>query len=107
MMDMDLESLSLHELKSLQAKVKKAIDTFESRRKKEALTDLEGRARELGFSSLSELVGLPTQSRKPATPKYANPADPTDTWSGRGRKPRWFQEALDRGEAAESLAIQA
>ncbi|HRM75876.1 MAG TPA: H-NS histone family protein, partial [Paracoccus sp. (in: a-proteobacteria)] len=37
--------------------------------------------------------------------KYANPADPEQTWTGRGRKPRWVQEALGAGQKLESLEI--
>ncbi|MGB0968389.1 MAG: H-NS family nucleoid-associated regulatory protein, partial [Halocynthiibacter sp.] len=30
-------------------------------------------------------------------PRYANPADQEQTWTGKGRKPNWFTEALSRG----------
>lgn len=104
-MSIDLEPLSLKELKSLHARVSKAIADFDGRRKQTALTELEERARELGFS-LSELMGVPaTRRRSAATPKYANPADASDTWSGRGRKPRWFEQALKDGASAESMSI--
>jgi len=39
-------------------------------------------------------------------PKYRNPEDPSKTWSGRGKRPVWFNEALKkRGVTAESLLI--
>lgn len=38
-------------------------------------------------------------------PKYRNPENPTETWSGRGAKPAWVEEALARGETLECLAI--
>lgn len=39
-------------------------------------------------------------------PKYRNPSNASETWSGRGRKPVWFAEALKkRGVTAESLLI--
>jgi len=39
-------------------------------------------------------------------PKYRNPADPSQTWTGFGKKPMWFQQALKRsGATAESLLI--
>ncbi|MDZ7574967.1 MAG: H-NS histone family protein, partial [Pseudotabrizicola sp.] len=84
-MDMDLNALSLKELKDLQSQVAKAISGFEDRRKKEALIELEEKARAMGFS-LAELTGIaPVRKRTPAAAKYANPTDPSDTWSGRGR----------------------
>lgn len=104
-MEIDLATLSLKELKSLQAQITKAIENYDDRRKRTALTELEERARELGFS-LAELTGTTNlRKRSPATPKYANPANADDTWSGRGRKPRWFSDALKAGSSAESMAL--
>ncbi|WP_050527096.1 H-NS histone family protein [Pseudorhodobacter aquimaris] len=104
-MDIDLNNLSLKELRDLQAQVAKAITTFETRKKKDALNELEERARTLGFS-LAELTGAPTpRKRTPAEPKYANPDNPSETWSGRGRKPRWFKAALVAGKTPDDIAI--
>lgn len=102
---MDLENLALAELKELRGRVDRAISSFEERKKKEAAKQLEEKARELGYS-LSELVGLTAEKkRKPVAPKYANPADATQTWSGRGRKPLWVQAALDAGKSLDDLKI--
>jgi DNA-binding protein H-NS len=104
-MSIDLNSYSLKDLKDLQLKVAKAIATFEDRRKKEALAALEETARDMGFS-LSELTGATVgRKRSPAVAKYANPADASDTWSGRGRKPRWFAAALKAGKRPDDMAI--
>lgn len=104
-MSVDLNILSLKELKELQSQVAKAIAGFEDRKKKEALAELEEKARALGFS-LAELTGIAvTRKRAPATAKYANPANASDTWSGRGRKPRWFDAALKSGKKPDDMAI--
>lgn len=104
-MEIDLNALSLRELKDLQNRVSRAISSFEDRKKKEALAELEEKARQMGFS-LAELTGAATlRKRTPAVAKYANPANPSDTWSGRGRQPRWFAAALAAGKTPESLAI--
>lgn len=104
-MNVDLNSLSLKDLKELQSQVAKAIAGFEDRRKREAIAELEEIARAKGFS-LAELTGAtPTRKRSPSVARYANPANKADTWSGRGRKPRWFIEALSRGMQPENMAI--
>lgn len=104
-MDVNLHALSLKELKDLHSQVTKAIATFEDRKKKEALSELEEKARAMGFT-LAELTGTSvSRKRAPATAKYANPANSSDTWSGRGRKPRWFEAALNAGKSPEDLAI--
>jgi DNA-binding protein H-NS len=38
-------------------------------------------------------------------PKYRNPANPTQTWSGRGKRPHWFNDALKAGKKEKDLAI--
>ncbi len=104
-MSINLNDMSLKELRELQSQVTKAIGSFEDRRKKDAIAALDERARELGFS-LAELTGAPTvRKRAPATAKFANPANHSDTWSGRGRKPRWFAAAMAAGKSPADLAI--
>lgn len=105
-MDLNVNSLSLKELRDIQSQVTKAIASFEDRKKREALAELEEKAKTLGYS-LAELTGAPalTRKRSPAVPKYANPADASDTWSGRGRKPRWYDAAMKSGVKPEDMAI--
>ena len=38
-------------------------------------------------------------------PKYRNPADPLQTWAGRGKRPRWFADALAAGKNEKDLLI--
>lgn len=104
-MSIDINNLSLKELKDLQSQVAKAIGSFEDRKKKEALAEIEEIARAKGFS-LAELTGATvTRKRAPAVAKYANPDDSSDTWSGRGRKPRWFVAALAAGKNPEEMSL--
>jgi DNA-binding protein H-NS len=102
---LDVNTLSLKELKDLQSQVAKAISGYEDRRKREALAELEEKAKAMGFS-LAELTGVTAgRKRSPSVAKYANPANASDTWSGRGRKPRWFSEALSKGKKPDDMAI--
>lgn len=104
-MTIDLDTMTLSDLKALRGKVDRAIATYEDRKKKEALAELEETARRMGYS-LADLTGIAgARKRKPAAAKYANPADATDTWTGRGRKPRWVVAALAEGKALDDLAI--
>ena len=105
MTDIALHDLSLKELKQLQKEVEKAIASYEDRQKSEARAKLEEQARAMGFT-LAELVGVEVKkTRAPSQAKYAHPENPELTWSGRGRKPQWFNEAIASGKTAESLAI--
>jgi DNA-binding protein H-NS len=103
----DLDAMSLDALKALQKQLAKAIDCFEDRKKREAMAELEAKARDLGFS-LDQLLGLSTKDKRiraKAGPKYAHPENPEMTWSGRGRKPSWFEEALASGKTAEGMLV--
>lgn len=105
MADITFNDLSLKELKQLEKDVGKAIANFEDRQKSEARAKLEEQARAMGFS-LAELVGLEVKKqRAPAVAKYQHPENSELTWSGRGRKPKWFIEALANGTSPDSLAI--
>ena len=103
---MDLEKLSLDELKELQNEVAVAIFNFEKKRKAETLAELEALAHAKGFS-LKELLNNSNgkSTKKSVAPKYADPANPENTWTGRGRKPKWFVTALESGCTAEDFAI--
>ena len=37
------------------------------------------------------------------SPRYRNPANPAETWSGRGEQPGWFKQALASGRRPENL----
>jgi DNA-binding protein H-NS len=38
-------------------------------------------------------------------PKYRNPDEPSETWSGRGKQPRWLATALKTGHTIEEFVI--
>jgi len=38
--------------------------------------------------------------------KYRNPANPKETWAGRGMKPRWLVAAEKAGKKLESFAVK-
>lgn len=103
--DNELASLSLAELRALHNRVGRAIDNYEAERLRRARVELDQKARELGFT-LDEVVSAKAvRSRTAGKAKYANPADRSQTWSGRGRQPRWFAEALASGRSKQSMEV--
>ena len=53
------------------------------------------------------------QTRKPERrpyptvfPKFFNPEDPTQTWAGRGKQPRWLASQLREGRRVDDFKIQ-
>lgn len=105
MADYDLEALTLKELKQMQKDIAKAISLNEDRQLSEARAKVEAVARETGYS-LAELFGADTKAaRAPAAAKYRHPENPALTWSGRGRKPGWFVDALAAGKSVDDLSV--
>ncbi len=101
-----IEKMSLDELQAYQKEVEAAIKGYEKKRKADALAAVRATAKEHGFT-LEELLGgkAPAKSGAKGVAKYANPADPSQTWTGRGRQPNWVKEALAAGKSLESMAI--
>ncbi|MEO7324098.1 MAG: H-NS histone family protein [Dokdonella sp.] len=50
--------------------------------------------------------GAKTKVKAKVAPKYRNPADKDQTWSGRGRQPLWFAAAIKAGKTERALLIK-
>lgn len=104
-----LENMDLDGMKELRKKLDRAIASYETRKRQDALSAVERVAREHGFK-LGDLLEERKSGRKstgdktigPA--KYVNPDDPEQTWSGRGRRPHWVSNALESGRTLDELA---
>lgn len=114
-MQIELKSMSRKELEKHLKDVKKALQSAQARDRREATKAAERAAAEFGFSldDLSEKKVAPakikkTKAKKPKTaskPQFANPADGSQTWTGKGRQPNWYREAVANGTPADSLRI--
>jgi DNA-binding protein H-NS len=91
---------------------RRAIDA-----KKAALKQLSSVAKDFGFS-LNDLLGgeAPRRGRPPVVtqdtkreklpPKYRNPANAMQTWSGHGKRPTWAREHIESGGDLADLLIK-
>ena len=96
--------MSRKELEILRKDIDKALENLAKRERTDALAAAEKAAREFGFS-LSELTGGKAVAKPAAAAKYANPADASQTWSGRGRQPQWYKDAIAGGASPESMEV--
>lgn len=101
---MNLDKMSRDELRDLQRNVNAALKNYDDRQKKDAHSKLEAMAKEMGFV-LSDFSGGKKSKASGGVPKYVHPENPAMTWSGRGRQPQWFKDALASGKAESDLAI--
>ena len=105
MTNIDLNELTISELKQLERDVARAIATYELRRVAEAKAEVEELAKKLGFK-LAELVEGPSVKKaSSAAAKYRNPENPEQSWSGHGRQPNWLKEALAAGKSLADFRI--
>ncbi|WP_390910942.1 H-NS family nucleoid-associated regulatory protein [Pseudosulfitobacter sp. SM2401] len=112
-MKFDLKSLTRKELEKLAADVKKALLTAKARDRREAMKAAEKAAAEFGFSlndlakdKAPSVAAKPKKKKsKPAVARFANPEDPAQTWTGKGRQPFWFKNAVEAGTSPDDLAI--
>lgn len=58
-------------------------------------------------SADKQLKDAPRERRKypRVLPKYRNPSEPSETWSGRGKQPRWLTAALKTGHTMEEFVV--
>jgi DNA-binding protein H-NS len=109
----DLESLSLPELRNLEVQIKaeirrrgshtqRAIKQVQKIAEKSGLTVSELLAALNGGAAIPELSS--GFSRSGGVIKYRNPTNPSQGWTGHGRKPGWVVTYLDNGGSLEQLA---
>jgi DNA-binding protein H-NS len=101
----ELERMSLKELQELELKVKKARASAQDRSRTELRRKIESMVSDAGFRMTDIFGGRGGKGRTVAA-KYVNPDDPTETWTGRGRKPRWLNAKLQEGAKIEKFLIK-
>lgn len=102
---MDLKKYSRPELAKLAVDISKELDRRAAADKNETRIKLEKMASEAGFS-IDELFGAQKSNKRgPAKIKYADPKNPENAWSGRGRMPKWLSAAVGSGKKVEDFAV--
>ena len=96
----DLQSMSTNELWALHEEIASILSTKLNAEK----LKLEKRLEELGHK-FEEPSARPRRPYPKVHPKFRNPQPPHETWSGRGRQPRWVTEMIDAGKSLDDLRI--
>lgn len=107
MSNIDLSKMSAEDLKHLVDSAERTLRDRHKQRVAELRREAEDLAQSLNMT-VAEVFGIEKggkQAGKKLPPKYINPADPSQTWSGRGKRPNWLNEALARGESLKSFEI--
>jgi len=107
-MSVDISNLNHGQLEQLIADAKKQQSSLLRERRDEVKRKLIQMAKDEGYS-IEELFGGKAASRSTkgskVAPKFRNPADPSQTWTGRGKSPRWYADAIASGKKESDLLI--
>lgn len=96
--------MAMSELQKLETQIKELEEKRKAiinEQRSEKLSEAKTLIKEFGFTA-SELGISKNKKKAVDKPKgeanYANPKDPSQTWAGgKGRKPAWVKEHLDKG----------
>ena len=101
----DLDQMSEDELRDLIKRAEKAIKSRIIGRRNEVQAQIEALASSIDMSVQLREVAKGKRKMDKAPPKYKNPDDWSQTWNGRGPRPKWFRAQLESGRTADDLAI--
>jgi DNA-binding protein H-NS len=108
---LNLDAMSVDEMWQLHEEISRLLSvrlTSEKRELEKRLAQLR-REKEIPLLVPAETSpkDAPRERRKypRVFPKYRNPNEPSETWSGRGKQPRWLVAALKAGHTIEEFVI--
>ena len=105
----DISNLSVEELKRLQVEAELLIASKKDQAIEDAYSQIMNIADNVGLS-IEQILEFGAQKRKKTTrkavePRYRNKSNPSDTWTGRGKQPRWLVAELEKGATLEDFLI--
>lgn len=109
MATIDLSGYNLAELKGLQHDIEREIKSRQHQDLQKAREQILAIAQEAGVS-VEELLAAGGKKSKTGKgqkvqARYQNPSDNSQTWTGRGRQPKWIAEGLAKGKALDDFRI--
>jgi len=108
MAKVNLSDYNLDELKGLQVEIEKEIKNRQQQEVTKAREQILSIAQGLGISVeelLANTGGKSKSTGKKVEAQYRNPADNAQTWTGRGRQPRWIADGLASGKTLDDFRI--
>jgi len=99
----DLSKFSLDELQALARDIETEVVSRREADRERVLNQMRELAGSLGMT-LEEVLRGEKGKVLQVPVKYRNPGNPVQTWSGRGKRPAWVNEALASGMTLEDLA---
>lgn len=101
----DFSGMTLKQMLDMHEKLGLAIEEKRKEEREDTRRALEELASKRGFVA-SDLFAAPgSKKRGKVAVKYVNPDNRSETWTGRGRTPRWMAEKMKKGAKKEQFEI--
>ncbi|AOA59544.1 H-NS histone family protein [Acinetobacter larvae] len=105
----DISTLTVEQLKRLTAEAEALIESKKDEEVEAAYNQIVEIAEKAGLS-LEQFIEYGAQKRKKHTrkavePRYRNKSNPSETWTGRGKQPRWLVAEIEKGAKLEDFLI--
>lgn len=100
-----LASLSHADLATLSGELQKTMETRAVEMKNQMRAQFEAFVAQKGKEAAAFGFSIEDITSPESPPKFRNPKNPEETWKGKGRKPTWLQDLLDKGHKLEEFAI--
>jgi DNA-binding protein H-NS len=102
---MALKSMSIDRLLDLKNQVEAALASKVTEQRHALEAELSKLSRFQGGTGRGKVAFGRGGTRGAVAPKYRNPENPSESWAGRGLKPRWLTAAIKGGKKIEEFAI--
>lgn len=105
----DISNLSVEQLKRLQEEAEALIASKKDQAVEDAYNQILAIAENAGLR-IEQILEFGASKRKKnvrksVEPRYRNKANANETWTGRGKQPRWLVAELEKGAKLEDFLI--
>jgi DNA-binding protein H-NS len=108
-----IKELSLEQVLAIKANVNEFSSSYQKRKIVEIIADLKSSIEKYGLDR-ADLLAEITESlsneevkqKKTGEPQYHNPANTSETWSGKGPQPKWLKDLCVDGKEKKDFLIK-
>lgn len=102
----DIQNLSAAELQALIKNAESALEAKQASNRKQVIAQIKELAASIDVTVEITDDKNSRKSSSSVTAKYANPANPYETWTGRGLAPKWMKALTDQGHQKDEFLIK-
>jgi DNA-binding protein H-NS len=96
-----LKEMSVEALQNLITNAQALVNQYEKDKKKAVIKEIKTLAASANLNI--DIKDEDVEKSKSVT-KYRNPDNPNETWTGRGKRPKWLNDALASGKSLDDLS---